>query len=49
LNYLLPLIDIIKEAGIVLKALKKTTDILVLLNYVTLGRNTEFFDPKKYY
>ncbi len=49
LNYLLSLINIIKEAGIVLKTLKKTIDILVLLNYVILGRSTEFFDPKKYY
>jgi len=49
LNYLLPLIDIIKEAGIIPKVLKKTTDILILLNYTTLGRSTEFFDPKKYY
>ncbi len=49
LNYLLPLIDIIKEAGIVFKALKKTTDILVLLSYVILRRSTEFFDSKKYY
>jgi len=49
LNYLLSLINIIKEARIVLKTLKKTTDILILLNYVILGRNTEFFDLKKYY
>jgi len=49
LNYLLSLINIIKEAGMVLKALKKTTDILILLNYVTLKRNTEFFDLKEYY
>jgi len=38
LNYLLPLINIIKEAGIVSKALKKTTDILILLSHATLGR-----------
>jgi len=38
LNYLLPLINIIKEAGMVLKTLKKTTDILILLNHVTLKR-----------
>jgi len=49
LNYLLPLIDIIKEVGIIFKALKKTTDILILLSYVTLGKNTEFFDLKEYY
>jgi len=49
LNYLLSLIDIIKEAGIVLKTLKKTTDILILLNYVILERSTEFFDFKEYY
>jgi len=49
LNYLLPLINIIKEAGIVLKALKKTTDILVLLNYVILKRSIKFFDLKEYY
>jgi len=49
LNYLLPLINIIKEAGIVPKVLKKTTDILVLLNHVILRRSTEFFDFKKYY
>jgi len=42
LNYLLSLINIIKEAGIVFKALKKTTDILILLNYVTLGRIKSF-------
>jgi hypothetical protein len=49
LNYLLPLIDIIKKAGIIFKALKKTTDILVLLSHVILGRSIEFFDLKKYY
>jgi len=49
LNYSLPLINIIKEAGIILKVLKKTTDILVLLSYIILGRNTEFFDFKERY
>jgi len=49
LNYLLFLIDIIKEAGIIFKILKKIINILILLIYITLGRNIEFFDLKKYY
>ncbi len=49
LNYLLPLINIIKETGIISKVLKKIINILVPLSYVILKRSIKFFDPKKYY
>ncbi len=47
LNYPLPLIDIIKEAGMVPDASKKTSDMPVPPSKATPGRSTEFFDPKE--
>ncbi len=47
LDYPLPLIDMVKEAGMVPEASKKTSDMPVPPSQATPGRSTGFFDPEE--